>query len=302
MSFADLPLDLVLRIALASADYHVYAALSLAESRLGRALIQTSSFNPRAAVRAAFCEKTYIITQRGLAVVTRLAGQLHSFDDAPSVDGRWQMQQPLGVPGQPLLICGADFEDEAPYFENGSQQWHCHGRLHRSNSNDQPAVRCANGDCLWFQHGTQHRDGDRPSTEYINGAQVWYQHGQVHRNGDDQPAAIMASGRRREWFQHGIRTRIGDRPAVEHDGIMRVWFKKGILHRDKGKPAIMYDDGEQHWYVHGRRHRVGNQPAIHRTTFEAHYHNDQWVPQPVVRRSARLATSHIDTPAKRSKQ
>lgn len=293
-TFAHLSLDLLLRIATITSDHHVYAALNLAVSRLGRALItktfdtarwqDTLTTEQRTATLAAFCETGYIITRRGPAVATCLAGHFHSFGDAPSIDSRPDSM--TSRPGLTKLIIADSYYDggfvkELRFFSPDACLWHRHGDVHRANN--QPAAVYANGTRMWirrneihrdddlpaiitptmqswYRFNRLHRDRDRPAVMRDDGDREWFVDGMRHREGD-QPAAFCNRGRYRMWYQHGQLHRDGDRASIESDDVGSMWYRAGRKHRDNDQPAIVRLDGERAWFTNGVAHRDGGRPA-----------------------------------------
>ena len=54
---------------------------------------------------------------------------------------------------------------------DGTQEWHCHGKLHRENK---PAVIRTNGRREWYKDGRRYRDNDMPAVIDGDGALFWY--------------------------------------------------------------------------------------------------------------------------------
>lgn len=152
-------------------------------------------------------------------------------------------------------------------------------KLHRNS--DKPAVVFGAGGCKWYNHGLQHRGGDKPADvspyrkewwkkgvlhrDYDKPAivyentQMWYCRGQLHR-GNDKPAVISPTVK--QWWKNGKRHRNGQLPAVEYTDGTKLWYKEDKLHRDYDKPARIEPGVYGAWYWHGKRHRFGVQPAV----------------------------------------
>ena len=114
---------------------------------------------------------------------------------------------------------------------------------------DGPAVICANGDQIWYQHGREHRL-DGPAIERVSGRKEWYVKGKLHRL--DGPA-IIDPDIGEEWYQDGVYHRDNEQPCVinpRHK--IWVWHRFGKLHRTDGPAIITQDPAFQAYYINGR--------------------------------------------------
>jgi len=68
----------------------------------------------------------------------------------------------------------------------------------------------SNGDVLWRQNGTYHRE-DGPAITWSDGSQFWFRHGLAHR--EDGPMAEYSQayadkhydGQRYQWWYNGVK-------------------------------------------------------------------------------------------------
>lgn len=163
-------------------------------------------------------------------------GQLHSFDDEPSVN----------------YITG---------LSKGRMEWHCAGLHHRDNG--QPAYICPkNNDNShtkkWYKYGMLHSYNGNPAVVNSKGTKKWYLDGKKHR--DVQPAITKENGDK-YYYLNGLPHSFNDQPAVDiHDGC-KVWCEYGLIHRDGDKPALIDKIGNKFWYKHGNKHRCDDKPA-----------------------------------------
>lgn len=171
-------MHVLLHLATIAGDYTVYAALSLAVPRLGRAISgqPTSANSLTARQRNDLLDAFRIVVHKArfnvmgaVRTKTYLDGQLHSFHDQPADS------------------------------EGGCKKWYRRGRLHRNN--DQPAVDVGHSQ-LWFHNGVYHRDGDQPAVVCAPDRKEWWQHGRMHRSGG-RPAYVTRT--RATYFEHGLR-------------------------------------------------------------------------------------------------
>jgi hypothetical protein len=170
--------------------------------------------------------------------------------------------------------------------------WWRHGKLHRQDSNELPAVVVVAGgphkqylawwldgkrhrehdlpakecgeDKEWYRDGLVHRDCGLPAVDRHGGSyRVWAVHGNVHRD-DDEPAYVLGRGGPApilKWFKHGETHRDGDLPAIIRPDSTQ-YFKHDHLHRDGDKPAVIHDSGDCEWWLNGHRHRDHGRPAV----------------------------------------
>lgn len=93
------------------------------------------------------------------------------------------------------------FDDRCLLYNDGTQMWFQHGRLHREN--DLPAIIYCDGTKEWWFNGLRHRDHDRAAIICSNGFMEWWNHGVLHRSGRS-PAIINPRGES-EWWQDGVK-------------------------------------------------------------------------------------------------
>lgn len=174
MTLANLPRDILLDIATLNADPSVYAALSLAVPRLGRALIQPRRDILTSAHLDVFRSTTYPCRSEPY-LRTWLGFHLHSFRD------------------EPALTYGSN------------KYWYHHGKIHRDG--DRPAIERECGDLYWYQHGQLHRNGDQPAFISNFYSKLWARRGRLHREGI-RPAVVVPNGHIKAWYLSGQRIRM----------------------------------------------------------------------------------------------
>jgi len=129
-------------------------------------------------------------------------------------------------------------------------------RLHRNT--DRPAVITNAREFMWYNHGLQHRGGDKPAfiSPYKN---EWLKKGERHRD-NDKPAVVYWLEPLKMWYRRGKLHRSNDKPAYVAPGVSE-WWTNGEIHRDNDKPAFIALDVSE-WWSHGEIHRDNDLPAI----------------------------------------
>lgn len=86
-------------------------------------------------------------------------------------------------------------------------------------------------------------DGDLPAMIHPDGVQKWWQHGEQHRDGD-KPAVISKTIQ--EWWQHGQRHRENGPAIVFRDGL-QMWIQHDQKHRLDGPAVTNGGSSEEYW-------------------------------------------------------
>ncbi|WP_061961108.1 hypothetical protein [Demequina flava] len=122
------------------------------------------------------------------------------------------------------------------------------GFLHRDS--DLPAVVHDDGLQEWHRHGVLHRDG-APALVAPMPSRIAY--ATPNDNGAANAGDDMRAVRR-------LRPRSWSMPATAHGQLVEAWYTDGVLTREDG-PAMTWADGAQEFWVDGRLHRDGG-PAV----------------------------------------
>lgn len=226
MLLSELPLDLLLHIATATANPTVYASLSLAASRLGRALIQP--FDPVRWQNTLSDEQrasTFDVFRTVVGDHTFLNRHLHSFRDQPA------------------------------FVYNGYRYWYRYNKIHRDG--DRPAREMPRGGERYYQNDRLHRDGDRPAITQDN-IRMWIQHGKLHRD-DNRPAIEVDDGNIKMWYRHGERWRAGGLPVIERTGAVHLDTEQRFRALEFN---VLYDNGDMNRVLQNSAATLG----IHRSS------------------------------------
>ncbi len=179
MSISDLPLEILIKIALESPKtFRQMLAL--------RPVAEFMHSN-----RKWVLDKFTIVRNIGSHITYFIAGKIHR-EDGPAIEWtngtkEWYWMGKLHRDGDlPAVEC-----------KNGHKEWYQHGSSHRDN--DLPAIIRSYGVKEWWQHGKKHRDGDLPAYKH-KGYKAWWHYGQRHRDG--LPAIIWPDGALEYWVNN----------------------------------------------------------------------------------------------------
>lgn len=157
-------------------------------------------------------------------VMTTLNGELHSYDDEPSMCSEY------------------------------IKLWHLNDMIHRDG--DKPAIIKNNGNNkYWFKKGKVHRDGDKPAV-IKNMSKYWFKNDQQHRDGD-KPASITVTDDDCEyiWYVYNLKFRENNKPEkITNDQLVwmhTIYEPLSLLNMsptiENMKPNIITKSGKVSW-------------------------------------------------------